>query len=232
MSDEDIAASPRSSEKTRFDAVVVGAGPAGSATAILLARAGWSVALVERQRFPRRKVCGECVAASNLPLLDALGVGDAFSRRAGAELKRMTLMRGQDTVTADLPAADAAAHRYGRALGREHLDTLLVDAAVAAGVTLLQPWALQEVDGEAGRFRLRIVPVGMLGVSRWIESGLVVGAHGSWEPLPSERAAVRETRSPSDLFAFKANFRGARIDADLLPVIAFAGGYGPSLIPI
>jgi len=42
----------------RFDAVVIGAGPAGSATAILLARLGWSVALVERQRFPRRKVCG------------------------------------------------------------------------------------------------------------------------------------------------------------------------------
>ena len=59
----------------RFDAVIVGAGPAGSTAAILLARAGWSVALVEKQRFPRRKVCGECLAASNLPLLDALGIG-------------------------------------------------------------------------------------------------------------------------------------------------------------
>ncbi|MGZ5657902.1 MAG: NAD(P)/FAD-dependent oxidoreductase, partial [Caldimonas sp.] len=65
---------------TRFDAVVVGAGPAGSAAATLLARAGWSVALVERQRFPRRKVCGECIAASNLPLLDALGVGAEVER--------------------------------------------------------------------------------------------------------------------------------------------------------
>jgi heterodisulfide reductase subunit A-like polyferredoxin len=58
-----------------FDAVIVGAGPAGSSAAILLARAGWSVALVEKQRFPRRKVCGECIAASNLSLLDALGIG-------------------------------------------------------------------------------------------------------------------------------------------------------------
>jgi 2-polyprenyl-6-methoxyphenol hydroxylase-like FAD-dependent oxidoreductase len=70
--------------RPRFDAVVVGAGPAGASTAILLARAGWSVALVERQRFPRRKVCGECIAASNLPLLDALGIGDAVARLAGA----------------------------------------------------------------------------------------------------------------------------------------------------
>src|SRR6185369_12016136 len=65
--------------RTAFDAVIVGAGPAGSSAAILLARAGWSVALIEKQAFPRRKVCGECIAASNLPLLDALGVGGAFA---------------------------------------------------------------------------------------------------------------------------------------------------------
>ena len=53
--------------RAAFDAVIVGAGPAGSTAAILLARAGWRVALVERQTFPRRKVCGECIAASNLP---------------------------------------------------------------------------------------------------------------------------------------------------------------------
>ena len=54
--------------ETSFDAVIIGAGPAGSAAAIWLARAGWSVALVEKQAFPRRKVCGECMAASNRPL--------------------------------------------------------------------------------------------------------------------------------------------------------------------
>src|SRR5947199_10161016 len=99
---------------TRYDAAIVGAGPAGAAAAILLARAGWSVALVERQSFPRRKVCGECVAASNLPLLDALGVGAAFATRAGAELHRVALMRGAETLVAPLPPA-AAPHRWGRA---------------------------------------------------------------------------------------------------------------------
>jgi len=58
---------------TEFDAVIIGAGPAGSSAAIMLARAGWSVALIEKQKFPRRKVCGECIAANNLPLLRALG---------------------------------------------------------------------------------------------------------------------------------------------------------------
>ena len=216
--------------KTRFDAVVVGAGPAGAATAILLARAGWSVALVERQRFPRRKVCGECIAASNLPLLDALGVGAAFGRLAGAELRRVALMRGSETIVAPLPAADGAAQRYGRALGREHLDTMLAREAESAGATLLQPWSLQSIEGDSGRFRLRVQPVGAAADAVSLDAALVVAAHGSWEPLPSERAVLRRARKPSDLFAFKANFRAAKIDADLLPVLSFDGGYGGMVV--
>ncbi|MGZ5132640.1 MAG: NAD(P)/FAD-dependent oxidoreductase [Caldimonas sp.] len=215
---------------TRFDAVVVGAGPAGSAAATLLARAGWSVALVERQRFPRRKVCGECIAASNLPLLDALGVGAEVERLAGAELRRVALLHGRQSIVAALPPADRPGHRFGRALGREQLDTLLVRAAEAAGATLFQPCALQSIAGEAGRFRLRLRPVGAGSVEVDLEAGVVVAAHGSWEPLPSERAVRREAREPSDLFAFKANFRHTAIEPDLLPVLSFAGGYGGMVV--
>jgi 2-polyprenyl-6-methoxyphenol hydroxylase-like FAD-dependent oxidoreductase len=220
--------------RPRFDAVVVGAGPAGASTAILLARAGWSVALVERQRFPRRKVCGECIAASNLPLLDALGIGDAVARLAGAELRRVALMHGRASIVAPLPPADAPAgapaHRYGRALGREQLDTLLAAAAEAAGATRWQPWALQSIEGSAGKFRLRLQPAGGPGEACELEAGLVVAAHGSWEPLPSERAVRRQARRPSDLFAFKANFRATSIPADLLPVLSFRGGYGGMVV--
>jgi flavin-dependent dehydrogenase len=216
--------------KTSFDAVVIGAGPAGASAAILLARAGWSVALVERQRFPRRKVCGECIAASNLPLLDALGIGPEFARLAGAELRRVALMRGSETILAPLPAAEPTSHRYGRALGREHLDTLLASEAEVAGATMFQPWSLQAIEGEAGRFRLRVQPVGEAGAAVTLEAALVVAAHGSWEPLPFERAVLRKARKPSDLFAFKANFRSSTIAADLLPVLSFDGGYGGMVV--
>src|SRR5260370_41391518 len=70
-------------DSTLMDALIIGGGPAGSTAALLLAKAGWSVGLVEKSRFPRRKVCGEFLSATNLPLLRHLGVADSFRKWAG-----------------------------------------------------------------------------------------------------------------------------------------------------
>ena len=221
---------------TQFDAVVVGAGPAGSSAAIWLARAGWKVALVEKQRFPRRKVCGECIAASNLPLLHALGIGAGLEAQAGASLRRVRLLNGSTAVSADLPAADHPVHRWGRALGRETLDTLLLQQARVAGAEVLQPWSVQAISGAPGDWRCDV---------RALESGgplvlrapLLIDAHGSWEHLPIQTRAQasgqpggppgqQPDRHGSDLFAFKANFVNARLDASTISVLALDGGYG------
>ena len=215
--------------QTRFDAVIMGAGPAGATAAILLARAGWSVALVEKQSFPRRKVCGECIAASNLPLLDALGIGPEFERSAGPPLRQLALMQGQRTFLADLPRANHPRHAWGRALGRETLDTLLVAQARAAGAVVLQPWSVQAFDGPAGNHRCDIRAVGSAQTAT-LHTPVLIAAHGSWEPLPSSRAVRRRGRRASDLFAFKANFSAGSLADGLLPVLSFDGGYGGMVI--
>jgi flavin-dependent dehydrogenase len=208
-----------------FDAVVIGAGPAGSATAILLARAGWSVALIEKQVFPRRKVCGECVAASNLPLLEGLGLGDLLAREAGPELRTACLLRGNAAVAAPLPAAPHPRYGWGRALGRETLDLQLVAQARRAGVRVLQPCTVLAIAGVPGNWRLDLRTPGHAG-ARQLAARVAIAAHGSWETLPSGRARRRWRRSAADLFAFKANFRGAALDPGCLPVLALDGGYG------
>jgi hypothetical protein len=85
------------------DALVVGGGPAGAAAALLLAQAGWSVVVVERSVFPRKKVCGEYLSATNLPLLDRLGIGALFREQAGPPVRKVGLFAGKTIVEADLP---------------------------------------------------------------------------------------------------------------------------------
>lgn len=211
--------------RTHFDAIIVGAGPAGSTAAILLAGAGWSVAVVEKQVFPRRKVCGECIAASNLALLDALGIGEVLAAGAGAELRRVALMHGRSTIVSELPSFDHSSHAWGRALGRETLDTLLLDRARAMGATVLQPWSVQSLTGVAGAHRCALRSIGSH-EEAVLHASVAIDAHGSWEPLPVRGTMRRHCRRPSDLFAFKSNFRGVSLAEGLLPVLSFQGGYG------
>lgn len=211
--------------RTAFDAVIVGAGPAGATAAILLARAGWSVALVEKQEFPRRKVCGECIAASNFALLESLGLFDCVGRYAGPELRQVALMLADRTVVAQLPAADDGAHPWGRALGRETLDTLLLEEARLAGAYIWQPWSIDAIEGKPGAFVCHARGKSSRDSAR-LQAAVAITAQGSWE---SQRGS-RRARRPSDLFAFKAQYEGAELGAGILPVLSFRGGYGGMVI--
>lgn len=210
---------------SRFDALIIGAGPAGSTAASLLARAGWSVALIEKQGFPRRKVCGECIAASNLPLLDALGLGPAFEAAAGPELRQVALLRGDGAVLADLPAATHEKYRWGRALARETLDTLLLEQARLHGARVLQPCSVQTITGAPGDWQCEVRAIDSATPLR-LRAALLIDAHGSWEAPPWAPTRQQRAHRANDLLAFKANFRGAQLAPGLLPVLAFDGGYG------
>lgn len=211
-----------------YDAIIIGAGPAGSSAAIFLAQAGWSVALLEKQSFPRRKVCGECMAATNLPLLDELGIGSAFADLAGPALKKVALMQADQSVCAPLPAATDSAHPWGRALGREHLDTLLLKRAGRVGARIFQPWVAKHITGEAGNFQciaLSLETKEQIALT----APILIAAYGSWESGSMPNKAKRAQKD-SDLFALKANFIRSNLEEGLLPVLAFPGGYGGMVV--
>lgn len=210
------------------DAVIVGAGLAGTTAAILLARAGWRVVLVEKKPFPRRKVCGECLAASNWALLDELGVAHDFAGRAGPELREVALMRGARTIVAPLPPTDDVRRRWGRALGRDSLDAALLERARAAGAEVLQPWSARSIAGGPGAWRCGLR--GPDGAAPEVRATVLIDAHGSWESLPTERARGRPVPRPSDLLAFKANFRDGAHVPGRIGVLALDGGYGGTVV--
>lgn len=212
--------------ETSYDAIVIGAGPAGSSAAILLARAGWSVALVESKRFPRRKVCGECIAATNLPLLEALGLGAAVRQQAGPELRRVALWCGEEEITAALPASEDDHLPWGLALGREHLDLLLLRQARTAGATVLQPCRARAVQVDAQGVGYEVEVADARSLRLVLRAPVVIRAHGSWEAPPAGETTMKRRHRAADLLGFKASFRNAALDDGLLPVLAFAGGYG------
>jgi 2-polyprenyl-6-methoxyphenol hydroxylase-like FAD-dependent oxidoreductase len=210
-----------------YDAIIVGGGVAGGTAAILLAQAGWSVALVEKRPFPRRKVCGECIAAPNIALLDALGVGREFEELAGPPLTRVGLCVGDEVFRSELPSLAGPGARWGRALAREHLDTLLLVRAARLGVTIRQPCTVKRLERPGALYECQLAAD--RGDLEQIEAPVLIGAHGSWEPQPWLPSAERAARGP-DLFAFKATFSGSGLEPGLLPVLAFPGGYGGMVI--
>jgi geranylgeranyl reductase family protein len=115
----------------RWDVVVVGAGPAGSVAALVLARAGARVALVDKAAFPRDKACGDLIGPRGVQLMDDLGitVPDAGT---GADL----LVAGPSRRRARLPAFGGKTYAdHGMVVPRRILDASLREQAVAAGAT-------------------------------------------------------------------------------------------------
>lgn len=205
-----------------FDALIIGAGPAGATTASLLAQAGWSVAIVEKKNFPRRKVCGEFISATSLPLLQKLGVADLYRTSAGPEVRRVGLFTATSMLISEMPSANNSSSLWGRALGREYLDITLLDRAVRAGATLWQPYQVTHLERSAGTF-ICTVAAEEDKIEK-ISAKIIIMANGSWERGVEQ--AKSNVHNPSDLLAFKTHFKNCDLAPDLMPLIAFSGGYG------
>ena len=194
------------------DVLVVGGGPAGATTALCLARAGVSVIVVEKEAFPRRKVCGEFISAPTWRVLEELGLAAPLAQHAAPSVTRVGLYAGRHCIEAPMPGPGR-----GRAVGREHLDAILLREAAAAGAQVLQPAAVVSLRREAGLHRAA------LSNGDAVRAGHVVDAHGSWQR--GFGAPPAPTR-PSDLLGFKARFTGSSLPRGLMPLVLFPGGYG------
>src|SRR5438552_12361793 len=115
------------------DAIIIGAGPAGCIASIILARGGWTVRLVEQHRFPRDKVCGECLSALAHDVIDRLGLIESFHQLLPIRLTRAQIHSPNGH------ALDLALPRPMWGISRLRLDQWLLGAARDAGAIILQP---------------------------------------------------------------------------------------------
>lgn len=123
-----------------WDAVVIGAGPAGSMAARELARRSVRTLLVDSNSFPRNKVCGCCINRRALSALDAAGLGDLTSGLNAVPLQSFQIRCRTSRLELNLPG--------GMALSRSVLDAALLRAAIDAGCDFL------------GRTTARLLPMG------------------------------------------------------------------------
>ena len=113
-----------------FDVAVVGSGPAGSVAALVLARAGARVALVDKATFPRDKACGDAVGPRGVALLDDLGLTPDAN---GARLGDMVVV-GPSGRRLRLPCFEGVSYPgHGVALPRQGFDAWLAERALDAG---------------------------------------------------------------------------------------------------
>jgi len=89
-----------------YDALVIGGGPGGSATAFHLARGGARVLLAEKQTYPRDKVCGDGLTPRAVRALDHMGLGKALTDSVGAV--SVGIVEGEPVLDLDYPEDSSA----------------------------------------------------------------------------------------------------------------------------
>lgn len=185
-----------------WDAVVVGAGPAGAASALLLARAGARVLLLDRARFPRDKPCSEYLSPATTAILERLGGGilDAVEGAAHAKLYGMKVVAPSGAAMCgrfvDAPRP------YSFALPRTTFDTILVAAAAHAGAQVSEGTTVEDLVWDR-RAVTGVVMRSRNGQRATCNARVVVGADGLRSVVARRLGVVRT--APPRRVAFTAH---------------------------
>jgi flavin-dependent dehydrogenase len=200
---------------SQFDAVVIGAGPAGSAAATLLARAERRVLLIEKDRFPRNKVCGEFLSAQALPLLERLGVVREIEACGPEEIHAGRLeLRGGTSVAFRLDKPALGLSRY-------RLDHLLAAHAQAAGAQVWFGTRVLSASPQNGGFRIRCVTEAH---ESEVRAAAVIGAWGRWDAL-DRNLGRRFLGDRARYFGWSRDYENDPALAGEVRLYAFRGGY-------
>lgn len=198
----------------RVDVAIVGAGPAGSTLAALLAARGRSAALLDRDAFPRDKLCGEFLSWDALPLLDAVGVLAEIEQAGAPAIEHCRVIGSGRSYEIPLP-------RAARGVTRLLLDDALVRAAERRGAVRLDGWTVTELDPRGRRV---VAECG--GERREIVATVLAGAWGRWGRFDAQlgRGFVRDRARRH--FGFKRHYRALPPrQAGTIELHPFEGGY-------
>ena len=208
--------------------VIAGAGPAGSSLAIRLARRGHEVTLVERERFPRHKLCGEFISPECLSQFAELGVLDEMLS-AGGERIYETRFFEKNGRSFSVPSRLLDDRGFALSLSRSKMDDILFRAARAAGTNVIDNAKI--TDANVDNERVEAVTVNAGGEISILSADLFIDATGrsmAFSRLIERKLDRAEPAHSSSSLAvgFKAHLSNADIPPGVCEIYFFPGGYG------
>jgi len=193
----------------KADVAIVGGGPAGAMAACRLAQAGRHVVLIERERGPHHKVCGEFVSGEARDYLASVGI-DAAAMGA-ARIDGFCLVHGRTSVTTPLPFDSLG-------LSRKLIDEALLQAAASRGVTVLRGRIVRTMTSLAECVRLETS-------EGRIEASAALLASGKHD-LRTHPRPIRESDDHIGLKTLLApSPEQAKSLAGFVEIVLFDGGY-------
>ncbi len=210
--------------------VIAGAGPAGASLAIRLARQDFDVTLIERETFPRHKLCGEFISPECLAHFEELGVVMEMLEAGG---ERITETRFYAPGGRSFGISSGAFHGKGFALSlsRAEMDMRLLNRAKALGVLVCEDTSVNGVSIDKDKLigltarrgsgeKFEVVAdlfIDATGRSRVISKLTEKGEHGRNEKTPRRRSLF---------VGFKTHLKGAAPAKNTCEIYSFPGGYG------
>jgi menaquinone-9 beta-reductase len=201
-----------------FDALIVGAGPAGSAAAIALARRGYEVAVIDKQIFPREKLCGDFVNPINRAILRDLGVEKQILAQPHRTIGgfRITTASGREAEVEFFcrdPETD-----LGLGLCRAYLDHVLLQRAMDLGVAVYQGRRIDKLQREKGGWRVRA------GEETW-QAEMLIGADGRNSWVARQLGLDQQGATAGRAVGFQSRFQFPGGIGDKIEIHLFPGGY-------
>jgi menaquinone-9 beta-reductase len=214
----------------RWDVAIVGAGPAGSVAAAILAERGKRVLLIEKSSWPREKVCGGCLSAVAVQSLESAGLASVL--RGAGPIERAVWHTGGQSVSMSTYG--------GAAILRSDLDAALVSQAVQRGCTFLPATAAKLLPADCCASH-RVIQLTSANQIQRIQASVVLACDGiagtsvdaeswaAWKIAKSARIGVSAThddsRSPDGSESQHSESRRFAIPLGEIHMHIASGGY-------
>lgn len=188
---------------------IVGAGPAGCIAAVILARGGLNVTLIEQHRYPRDKVCGECVSSLGIDTLRKASLFEAINALNPSQLRKSILVSRSFEAVLELPGT-----MWG--VSRAAMDSILLECARSVGVKVFQPARCEGIDTD-GKISVRV---------RSLDTNTIELLAADVVMLADGKGALGGKRAhPSGDMGLKAHFIGVDDPIDSISLFGVQGHY-------